>query len=67
MHLTATAYGIGGFWSSNVAACSEATRDFVGLGPADRVLGLFYLGYPNGDWPTSQRRPIGEKVRYLAT
>ena|SRR6056297_79559 len=67
MHLTATARGIGGFWSSNVAACSEATRDFVGLGEADRVLGLFYLGYPQTEWPTGQRTPIADKVSYFAT
>lgn len=65
MHLTATAYGLGAFWSSNVAATSNAMRDFIGLGGKDRALGLFYLGYPLGEWPTSQRQPIEDKVRWV--
>ena len=65
MHLTAAAHGLGGFWSTNVAAVSDAMREFTGLGPKDRALGLFYLGYPAGDWPSGDRNPIAEKVRWL--
>ena len=64
MHLTATAHGLGGFWSTNVAAVSDAMRDLIGLGPKDRALGLFYLGYPAGDWPVSQRDEIESKVSW---
>lgn len=64
MHLTATAYGLGGFWSTNIAACSDAMRDFIGLSVQDRALGLFYLGYPEQEWPTSQRGPIEEKISW---
>ena len=64
MHLTATAYGLGGFWSSNKAACSDAMKDFLQLGEKDKVLGLFYLGYPSGDWPEGTRTPIEAKVEY---
>jgi nitroreductase len=64
MHLTAAAYGLGGFWSTNVAAVSERMRDYLGLGPKDRALGLFYLGYPSGEWPTSGRDPIDTKVSW---
>jgi nitroreductase len=65
MHLTAAAHGLGGFWSTNVAAVSDAMREFIGLGPKDRALGLFYLGYPESDWPASERQPIDDKVRWL--
>ncbi|WP_231745772.1 nitroreductase family protein [Rosistilla oblonga] len=64
IHLSATAFGLGGFWSSNAAACSDALRDFVGLGDEDRMLGLFYLGYPAADWPAGTRNPIADKVRW---
>jgi nitroreductase len=67
MHLTAAAHGLGGFWSTNGAAVSDAMRDFIGLGEKDRALGLFYLGYPEGDWPSSSRQPIDEKVRWVRT
>ena len=62
MHLTAAAYGLGAFWSTNPAAISDQMRQFVSLAENDRALGLFYLGYPAGDWPASARGPIEEKV-----
>lgn len=64
MHLTAAAHGLGGFWSTNVAAISDPMRQFIGLGPKDRALGLFYLGYPSCDWPAGTRRMLAEKVRW---
>jgi len=66
LHLSAAAHGIGGFWSSNAAACSDAMRQYLALDASDRVLGLFYLGYPAGDWPTSERTPIADKVRWVS-
>jgi nitroreductase len=66
MHLTAAAHGVGGFWSTNDAAVSDAMRDYLGLGEKDRALGLFYVGYPEGDWPSSSRQPIEDKVRWVS-
>ena len=66
MHLTAAAYGLGAFWSSNAAVCSEAMIKYVGLGSLDRVLGLFYVGYPAIDWPKGKRQPINEKVEWIS-
>lgn len=62
LHLTATAYGVGGYWSSGKAICSDVLRAEIGLSEKDRILGLFYVGYPAGDWPTGTRGPIEEKV-----
>lgn len=62
LHLTATAHGVGGYWSSGKAICNDHLRDHLELGPEDQVLGLFYVGMPKDDWPTGSRRPIGEKV-----
>ena len=67
MHLTATAFGVGGYWSSGKAICSDQLRDDLGLGVKDRVLGLFYVGYPTGDWPTGSRKPIDDKVVWQTT
>ena len=58
MYLTCTAYGVGGFWSSPGWMYREEVRDFVGLPPEGKVLGLFYMGYPEGEWPQSHRRPL---------
>ena len=62
LHLTATAFGVGGYWSSGKAICSEQLRDDLGLGEKDRVLGLFYVGWPKGEWPEGSRTPIDDKV-----
>lgn len=58
LHLTATAYGIGGFWSSPGFIYQPEVRDYVGLSERGQLLGLFYLGYPAGDWPISHRKPL---------
>ena len=65
MHITAAANGLGAFWSTNVAAVSDQMRNFIGLGGEDRALGLFYLGYPKGDWPTGQRESVAEKIAWV--
>ena len=64
LHLSATAVGLGGFWSTNAAAISDPMRDFLGLGPKDRALGLFYLGYPAGPWPSGSRGPLATKLTW---
>ncbi|MDG2222922.1 MAG: nitroreductase [Rubripirellula sp.] len=65
LHLTAAAFGLGGFWSTNIAATSDAMRDFVGMKAKDRALGLFYVGYPACEWPVGDRSPIDEKVQWI--
>ena len=62
LHLTATAFGVAGYWSSGKAICSGLLRDDLGLGEKDRVLGLFYVGWPGGEWPKGTRTPIEDKV-----
>ncbi|MBM77564.1 MAG: nitroreductase [Crocinitomicaceae bacterium] len=58
MHLTATAYGIGGFWSTPKVIYSSEMNEFLKIGPSDKCLGIFYLGYPANEWPRGQRKPI---------
>ncbi len=58
MMLHCTAYGLGSYWSSPQYCYSHEMRDFLGLGKNERCLGMFYMGYPTGEWPTSHRRPI---------
>jgi nitroreductase len=58
MHLTAAAYGLGAFWATGGPMTGAAMREFLGLGPEDQALGLFFIGYPAGEWPKSHRRPL---------
>ncbi|MCH2201286.1 MAG: nitroreductase [Fuerstiella sp.] len=65
LHLTATAYGLAGYWSSGKAICSDQFRDFLTLGPDDRILGLFYLGYTDDEWPDGHRSPAADKIQWF--
>lgn len=64
MHLTATAYGIGAFWSTPKVIYTPLMNTFLGIGEKDKCLGLFYLGYPAIDWPKSHRKPIEYLTRW---
>ena len=58
MHLTATAQGLAFFWSSPKFLYNSEHNDFFSFGEKDKMLGLIYLGYPSGEWPKGQRKPI---------
>lgn len=58
MHLTCTAYGIGGFWASPKIIYSPKMNNFLGLNDKDKCVGLFYLGYPKSEWPKGHRKPL---------
>ncbi len=63
MHLVATAAGIGAFWATPGVMNGPKTRAYLDLNDQQRVVGLFYLGYPAIEWPSGQRKPI----EYLTT
>lgn len=58
MHLTCTAYGLGGFWSTPKFIYHPKMNAFLGLNEKDKCLGLFYIGYPSIEWPTAHRKPL---------
>lgn len=58
MHLTATAYGLGGFWSTPQICYTSEMNTFLNLSEKDMCLGIFYVGYPNIEWPKSHRQPL---------
>ncbi|MEZ4772504.1 MAG: nitroreductase [Bacteroidia bacterium] len=66
MHLTATALGIGGYWSSGGATYTDEMKTWLGLSPTDKCLGFFYLGVPTGEWPEGLRKTTWqEKVEWV--
>ena len=78
MHLTASAIGLGGFWSTPPIVYTTEMTKFIELDPdRDQCLGIFYLGWPEGGgpdeqsradeedkWPKSQRKPVEEKITW---
>ena len=67
LHLSASAAGLGGFWSTPPILSSAEMRAFLGLGDKDACLGLFYLGWPKEDemLPESRRSPVNDKVTWF--
>lgn len=65
MHLSCTAYGLGGFWATPKLIYSEKMNSFLGLETKDKCLGLFYIGYPAIDWPESHRKPLEYNTQWI--
>ena len=67
LHLSASAAGLGGFWSSPPILSSPEMKAFLGLQEEDACLGLFYLGWRKEgvSIPESRRSPMKEKVRWF--
>jgi len=64
LHLTLTAYGYSGYWSSGGATYYPETKDYFGLRPADKVLGFFYVGKPKLH-KEGKRNPWQNKVTWI--
>ena len=64
--LSATAAGLGSFWSSPPLLGSNPWKTYLGLNVEDRSLGLIYLGWPKvgKPAPTSSRRPLSHCVEW---
>lgn len=58
MHLTCTAYGLGGFWATPKLIYTKEMNDFLDIPSKDKCLGLFYIGYPEIEWPKAHRKPL---------
>jgi nitroreductase len=54
--LTAHAEGLGGKWSTGKLAHSEGARQYLGLGPDDRIVAYVYLGYAASSTAAEPRR-----------
>ena len=44
LHLSCTAYGLGGFWATPKLIYSTQMNEFLNIGDKDKCLGLFYIG-----------------------
>jgi nitroreductase len=67
MHLTCTAYGLGGFWSTPKLIYHAKMNEFLGLDALDKCLGLFYIGYPSIEWPDAHRKPLEYNTTWLTS
>ncbi|GAA5533187.1 nitroreductase [Deinococcus aluminii] len=63
--LAARSLGIASKWITNAPSLHPHTREALGFGERASMMGLVYLGYPQGEWPSGERRPIEDKVRWV--
>jgi len=66
MYLTCTAYGMGAYLSTPGFIYTDSMKTALGLGEKDRCLGLFYMGYPSGEWPRSHRKPLEYVTEWIS-
>jgi len=60
--LAATAAGLASYWSTGAAMTSTRVKTFCQFERTDTMVGLIYLGWPNGD-PPPLERPTPESIR----
>ena len=66
MYLTATAYGVGCYWSTGGATFWEETKAYLGLKDEDKVMGFLFVGMPKPDLKLNgHRTPWRDKVNWV--
>jgi nitroreductase len=66
MYLTATAYGLGSYFSTGGITYFEDAKAFFNLEQEDKLMGFFHLGIPKRSYPESRRKPV-EQVSHWVT
>jgi len=65
MQLMATSLGLASKWSSGAVATHESVAKFLGVELPARLFGFFYVGYPAGENPRGDRKPLEQKVKWV--
>lgn len=66
MYLTATAYGVGCYWTTGGITFNEAAKPFFGLEKSDKLMGFMYVGVIATPSPDGKRGPIEEKTNWIS-
>jgi len=63
--LTASAMGLGCYWSTGGSTYNDEAKPFFGMNKEDTLLGFINLGMMDKSWPTGKRSPIEYKVTWV--
>jgi nitroreductase len=67
MHITCSAYGLAAYWGSGGLTYTDEMKEFLGIGEKDLCLGMFFIGYPDIEWPRKTMRMERRKVAEFIT
>jgi len=62
--LSASAYGLGAYWTTGGVTYNADTYSFFNLGEGDKLLGFVYLGVVDKVTGVGHRQPIDDKVNW---
>lgn len=65
IYLSATAYGLGGYWGSGGITYAPEAKSFFGLGENDQLMGFFHLAFVVKPSSEYIRKPLSEKVTWV--
>jgi len=66
LFLSLTAYGLSGYLSTGGITYMEEAKPYFDLEPEDKLIGTFFIGYPEElSNPLTKRTPIDEKVKWI--
>ena len=65
MYLTATAYGLGCYWTTGGVTYREQAKPFFGLEADDKLMGFFYIAHVAVPSPAGKRKPVEEKAEWV--
>jgi nitroreductase len=63
--LAAHALGLAAIWRSGEPCYHPRMKQAFGLSESEELVGLIYLGYPDGAQPAGKRRPTADKTVWL--
>ncbi|MDE3183568.1 MAG: nitroreductase [Bacteroidota bacterium] len=64
--LSLTPYSLGGYLSTGGITYMEEAKSHFDLGPDDKLIGTFFIGYPEDlSNPLTKRTPTDEKVKWV--
>lgn len=64
LHLAAASFGLGGMLHSKGLSVHPTVAKEIGWDGETRLLGFFFFGWPNIDWPLGERGSIKDKTTW---
>ena len=65
IHLSVTAYRLGGYWTTGGITYIENAKYLFGLQAEDKLLGFFYIDHIAVPSPAAKRKSIDEKIIWV--